>query len=80
MRGTLDCASARACASRALARRIEHDRLAAGKLGGHQRSAEQIARFRLDGLEARRRVGASERRDRPGVGVEGDDAGALGKP
>ena len=65
---------------RSLPRRIEYDRLAAGKLGGHERSAEQVARFRLDGLEARRRGGAGERRDRPGVGVEGDDAGALGKP
>ena len=54
MRGTSDCASARACACGALARRIEHHRPAAGKLGRHQRAAEQVARFRLDRLEARR--------------------------
>ena len=44
--GTLLFASSRACASRALARRIEHHGVERDQLLGHQRTAEQVARRR----------------------------------
>ena len=65
----------------ALARRIEHDGVEGFQFARHQGATEQVARLRLDRLQAaggRRR--ALERFDRARIAVGGGDTRALGQP
>ena len=65
----------------ALARRIEHDGVECVAARPAERPAEQVARLRLDRLQARCVRGRlPQRRDRGRVVVRRDDACALGKP
>ena len=79
--GTLLAASSRACASRALARRIEHDGVEAlelGRLNGRRNRSRTLASTGFRPCVVR--GGALQRRDRVGVAVDRGDAGALGEP
>ena len=63
---------------RTLPRRIEHHRVEILKFGCHERAPEQIARLRIDGLEATRFAGRLLKRlDRGGLAVRGRNPRAF---